>query len=88
GFGSEAEDLAEFHHVYTSGLDPEGLADGLRRIGFGEVEVRYRCSTNHDLGGIEGRALALLRGAARLLPLRSLHTHFILMAVKQGSPRL
>ncbi|MCA8962220.1 MAG: class I SAM-dependent methyltransferase, partial [Planctomycetes bacterium] len=81
GFGSELEDLAEYHNVYSDGLDPGSLEAQLRGLGFREVEVRLR----HPVGptrGPRGLAVSLLRTGARILPLRSLFTHFYILARK------
>lgn len=78
--GSADEDLAEYHNVYTDGLDPEKLAEGLRQLGFQSVTVRYRHSTSTDMSGFNRFIRLLLKGASRIAPLRSFYSHFMLFA--------
>ena len=80
GFGSAEEDVAEYHNVYTGGLDPEHLRRKLRGIGFRDVRVTYRQSTNEGCVGFQRLAMNVLRNTARVLPLLSLHTHFLIRA--------
>lgn len=82
GFGDAETDLSEFHHTRTGGLHPERLADGLRAAGFGRVEISYRITTNPSLPRLFRAVRAVMRAAARIVPLRSLHTHFSLRAFK------
>ena len=82
GFGTRREELAEYHHTHTSGLNPLALGQALRAMGFRTVEVRFRHSLNPSLGMPLRAASACLRAASRLLPLRSFHTHFMLLAQK------
>ncbi len=82
GFGSELEDLAEYHNVHTPGIDPEQVGERLRAIGFSDVEVKYRHSTNQSFRGARRFAMSLLRTTARVLPFASLYTHFYVLARK------
>ena len=82
GFASATEDLAEFHHTRSPGLDPVRLTAALRRLGFARAEYRLRITTNPELPRAATGLLFLLRGAARLWPLKSFHTHFALVARK------
>ncbi len=79
-FDSPVEDLAEYHHAYTAGINPEKLAEGLKAIGFRKVKIRYRHSTNPNLSGLHFLALALLKHGNRIFPARSFFTHFIILA--------
>ncbi len=81
-FGTDLEDMAEFHHVYSFGLDPKRLARSLRSAGFTDVDIRYRQTVNPNLRGTRGAVARTLRVAGRLAPLPSLFTHFQLIAHK------
>jgi ubiquinone/menaquinone biosynthesis C-methylase UbiE len=82
GFGSEEEELAEYHNTREGGLDTGRLDADLRAAGFREVEVRYRLTENESLRGAERVALGLLRILAGVLPWKSLRTHFWIVARK------
>lgn len=82
GFGSAEDDLAEYHNVFTGGLDPEHLAAGLVNIGFERVQVTYRHSMNPALKGVRRLVHNTLKGMSMVLPLKSFHSHFMLHAVK------
>jgi ubiquinone/menaquinone biosynthesis C-methylase UbiE len=82
GFGSEAEELAEYHNTQGGGLNPERLRAELLAIGFREVEVHYRNTDNRGLPVLVRLAVLAMRGASKVAPLRSLHTHFWLIARK------
>ena len=81
-FGTDLEDMAEFHHVYSDGLDPKQLARSLREAGFEQVEIRYRQTVNPTLRGTRGAVAKTLRVAGKVAPLPSLFTHFQLLARK------
>ena len=80
GFGSREDDLAEYHHAYSPGIDPEALARALRDMGFREVMVRYRHSLNPGLSGLPSLALKVLKLTSRAFPAKSFFTHFMLLA--------
>ncbi len=80
GFWSAAEDLAEYHNVYSDGLDPERLAYALKEIGFRLVTVKYRHSLNPHLPGAFAVARQLLKLGSLIFPARSLFTHFMILA--------
>lgn len=82
GFGSREAELSEWHHTRTGGLDPRRIRAALQRVGFQDVEVRFRITTNPDLPPLYRAVRAVLRAMARILPLRSLHTHFLVLARK------
>jgi ubiquinone/menaquinone biosynthesis C-methylase UbiE len=82
GFWSAEEDLAEYHNVYSDGLDPERLARALEAIGFRRVKVLYRHSLNPRLPGPLAVALEFLMLGSRIAPARSFFTHFMLLARK------
>ena len=82
GFGTELEDLAEYHNCHTSGLDPEELKAILTSVGFSEVEVRYRHSTNPSFEGLQAIVASTLKRMSQVMPLKSLYTHFMIFATK------
>ncbi len=82
GFGSEDEEIAEYHTPQGGGLNPERLAARLRDAGFAPVEVRYRQTDNESLRFAALLALGVLRGAANILGWKSLYTHFWITARK------
>lgn len=81
-FGTADEDLAEYHHTYTSGLDPMRIRAELRRIGFRDVRVQYRHGSSARLQGFEGFAQRWLARATKVFPLATFHTHFLVVAQK------
>ena len=82
GFGDAQADLSEFHHTQSGGLNPDMLEAMLRAAGFRHVSVTYRISTNPTLSPLFRAVRAFLRAGSRFVPLKSLHTHFSLIAVK------
>ena len=84
-FGSDLEDVAEFHHTYSDGLDPKGLAAAMEEIGFEEVEVRYRQTMNRGLSGIRRWVAFSIDSLSRVVEIPSLYTHFQLIARKPKS---
>ena len=82
GFGSEVDDLAEYHNVFSPGINPETLRRFLQEIGFSNVTVRYRVTDNESWTGLKAVCASAMRTAVKLLPLKSLHTHFSIFAVK------
>ncbi len=82
GFSSATEDLAEYHNVFSSGIDPEHLRRLLLEIGFRKVEITYRITDNRNLGFFKDAVLGILRPMVKILPLKSFHTHFAIIAVK------
>ncbi len=89
GFGSRRNDLAEYHNVFTPGINPEKLADMMERIGFSNIKISYRLTDRSEWRGIAKLAFLALKAANRLLPARSLRTHFSIMAEKRkdgGAP--
>lgn len=82
GFGTELEELAEYHNTTTSGINPERLKQQLLSLGFKKVTVQYRSTDRGDCSGVAGIALGGLRLLARCCPLRTFFTHFAIIAVK------
>ncbi len=83
GFGDPDEDLAEYHHSHTSGLNPEVLRQKLVELGFDDVRVHYRHPTNHDLQGARRFAKLLNEWGSKVIPAKSLYTRFMLFAKKR-----
>lgn len=82
GFGSWDAEISEWHHTRTGGLDPRRIAAKLERAGFRGVDVRFRITTNPDLPAAFRAVRAVMRAVARVFPLKSLHTHFWVLARK------
>lgn len=82
GFGDAHTDLSEFHHTQSGGLNPDDLAAQLRDLGFREIDVSYRITTNPSLPPLFRAVRAMMRTAIRVLPLKSFHTHFSIVAIK------
>ncbi|MFH0889362.1 MAG: GNAT family N-acetyltransferase [Planctomycetota bacterium] len=80
GFDSKEEDMAEFHHTRTAGINPELLKKVLLDNGFQDVQIYYRHTTNTSLKLPSRLVLYFLKIISRILPLRSLYTHFYLIA--------
>lgn len=81
-FGTDDEDLAEYHHTHTAGLDPVRIRRDLEAIGFSRVTIKYRHGSNTRLRGLEGFAKQCMEKATRVFPLATLHTHFLILAEK------
>jgi len=82
GFGSEIEELAEYHNSYSPGINPENLKQQLIEAGFSEVKITYRVTDRTDLSGMMRVIVPLLRLITKFLPLKSFYTHFSIIAVK------
>lgn len=82
GFGSSEEEIAEFHHTQTNGINPELLKQDLAKIGFQNVNIYYRQTSNPRLSRLSLFFLVILKIFSYLIPLRSFYTHFYLIARK------
>ena len=82
GFGSDLEEIAEYHNTQTGGLNPERLGNVLRDLRLDPVHVRYRLTSSPGLTPIQRIFRSLMRAGLQIYPLRSLHTHFSLLARK------
>ncbi len=87
GFGSEIADLAEYHNVFTSGLNPQQLATALGEVGFCQVRLQYRHSTSDKTRSARWVILCMLKGMSAIAPLKSFYSHFLLRARKQAPRR-
>ena len=82
GFGSDIEELAEYHNAYSSGIDPVKLKRMLLEIGFAKVDITYRITDKQHWEGFMKIAVPTLRIISKILPLKSFFTHFSIIAVK------
>lgn len=82
GFGNETGDFAEYHNVFSAGINPEKLKILLLNIGFKKVEINYRITDRENWGGIQLLTIEFLRMAKKILPLKSFNTHFSIVAIK------
>lgn len=82
GFGSDAGDLAEYHNVFSPGINPEELRNILLSIGFKKVEIKYRMPDRENWGFLQKSVLKVLKILSRIMPLKSFYTHFSILAVK------
>jgi len=82
GFGSDDEELAEYHNTQGPGINPDSIRKILEGIGFSEIRVEYRHTDNEGLSLPRTFALALMKGVTKIVPARSMYTHFSVIAVK------
>jgi ubiquinone/menaquinone biosynthesis C-methylase UbiE len=82
GFGSELEELAEYHNSSSSGINPEKLKKLLLNIGFSKVIIQYRISDKKHWPGIKRFIVPSLRIISKVIPAKSFFTHFSIYAVK------
>jgi len=80
GFGSWDAELSEWHHTRSGGLNPDDVRARLARVGFRDIDILYRITTNPSLPLGFRVVRALMRGVVRLYPFKSLHTHFRILA--------
>ena len=82
GFGSIKNDFAEYHNVFTPGINPETLSDILYKIGFKSVKIQYRLTDKQDWKGFAKFAYITLKIMNSCIKAKSLRTHFSLIAFK------
>lgn len=82
GFGTRETELSEYHHSKTSGINPLKIKKQLLEIGFREVNVYFRITTNPDLSLLYKIIRALLKTSAKVYPAKSFFTHFWILARK------
>lgn len=82
GFGTEIEDLAEYHNVFSMGINPEKLKEILIKIGFTKVKIQYRFTDKDNWSPITRMAVKSLRLLSDVTNVKSLKSHFALIAVK------
>ncbi len=82
GFGSEQDDLAEYHNVFTSGINPDRLKKMLLGIGFRDVTINYRMTDKENWDIIKRNFLKIIKTASKITRAKSLYTHFSIIAIK------
>jgi ubiquinone/menaquinone biosynthesis C-methylase UbiE len=82
GFGSDLEELAEYHNAYSSGINPEELKRILKEIGFSKVKITYRMTDKTNWTGIKKIAVLLLKLTVAVIPVKIFFTHFSIVAEK------
>jgi ubiquinone/menaquinone biosynthesis C-methylase UbiE len=82
GFGSWDAELSEWHHTRSGGLNPDRLREVLTKVGFRDLNVQYRITTNPALPLGFRVIRAGMRALTRVYPFKSLHTHFRVLGVK------
>jgi ubiquinone/menaquinone biosynthesis C-methylase UbiE len=82
GFGSQKDDLAEYHNVFTPGINPENLKEILLKTGFSKVEISYRITDRETWSPAKKLFVAFLRGMTKFIHNKSLYTHFSIIAEK------
>lgn len=82
GFGTTEEEIAEYHHTQTPGLNPIKLRAQLLKIGFKQVRIYYRHTCNPSFSLPYRFFLAVFKIFSYLMPLKSLYTHFYIIARK------
>ncbi len=82
GFGTEVEELAEYHNTKSSGIDPEKLKEILLETGFSSVRIQYRITDKSSGNLVLNSVLVSMKTLANIFPCRSLRTHFSILAVK------
>lgn len=82
GFGSDTEELAEYHNTYTSGINPEKIKSLLLQLGFNKVKIVYRITEREKWSITEKIVISLMRLGKKILPLKTLNTHFAIIARK------
>lgn len=82
GFGSAIDDLAEYHHVFSPGINPDAIVETLESLGFNDIDVRYRHSDNENFHGLKRLVLNTLKLVSKWIPWRGFFTHFTVLARK------
>ena len=82
GFGSDLEELAEYHNAYSSGINPVLLKKILLRIGFSEVHIKYRQTDKTNWHGFMAIVVSFLKFISGIIPIKSFFTHFSIVAIK------
>lgn len=82
GFGDEQKEISEWHNTRTGGVNALKLREILFAAGFKSVTVRFRFTTNKDLGRPQKLALHFLKSLASMTGWKSFYTHFYIIAEK------
>ena len=83
GFGSEMEELAEYHNSSSSGINPKKLKKILLNAGFKEVNITYHMTDKSNWTGTMKLLIPILRGLGKVFPAKSFFTHFSIIAIKE-----
>ncbi|MBN1418144.1 MAG: class I SAM-dependent methyltransferase [Planctomycetes bacterium] len=76
------EGLSEYQNHAHGGVHPGRIERILRGLGFAEVRITFRHTSNPRLSPSQRFVVRLTRLAARRIPLRSFYTHFSVLARK------
>jgi len=82
GFGSDLEELAEYHNSYSPGINPEKLKTILLKAGFRDVKIIYRMTDKTNWNGMMKYVIPVLRIVGKVAPIKSFFTHFSIIAIK------
>ncbi len=82
GFENEETEISEWHNTRSSGLNPQFLEKQMYGAGFAKVQIGYRLTTNPGLGRMFKLARTIMKGTSKVIPAKSLHTHFYIIATK------
>ncbi|MEA2011579.1 MAG: class I SAM-dependent methyltransferase, partial [Verrucomicrobiota bacterium] len=82
GFGSDAEELAEYHNACSSGINPVKLKEQLLAIGFSQVEISYRITDRPNWNTTMKLTVNILKILSKIIPAKSFFTHFSIIAIK------
>lgn len=82
GFGDNDTEASEWHHTRSGGLNPMRISEYLTGLGFRDVQVRFRITTNPALPRAFKLARTMMRALTRIYPFKSLYTHFCIIARK------
>lgn len=82
GFGSDLEELAEYHNSFSPGINPKKLKKTLLVLGFSEVKIIYRMTDKKNWTGIMKILIPTLKLFGKIIPAKSFFTHFAIIAIK------
>jgi len=82
GFGSITNDLAEYHNVFSSGINPEKISEIMKRTGFTDIKIKYRLTDKTTWRGLAKIAFIILKLLNKISDAKSFRTHFSMIAFK------
>lgn len=82
GFEDDTTEMSEWHNTHSSGLNPVNLRKSLIKLGFSDVKINYRITTNPSISAAFRVMRVLMKAATRVVHAKSLYTHFSIIAVK------
>jgi len=83
GFGNLTNDLAEYHNVFSPGINPEELSEIMKKIGFVDVKIKYRLTERTTWKGSAKFAFTILKHLNKMFDAKSFRTHFSIIAFKE-----